>query len=301
VTNTGRHGAQANKIDRCVRLPNTVHCGAGPDFVCSPYKRKDEDGAHRRARYDRWPAWGRIHPHPFEMEMTMPTTLGDAKQWPIASGKATSETMPTRGKSMSELTIVSSIGPTAEPPIWAVEAALDAATLSPCQKRKVGIAIYRCVRGLDGGREVALETSAIGYNGPPRTWTDDERGPDGACDNSEACRRDCAKRCVHAEPRAIDDAMIAHSGTRLQPHLLRMVHVKLADGKLMPCDGPSCIECSKQILDRGIGGIWLFEAGFVRDVDRETGRPGPARWHYYTALDFHEATMARLGIHQGSR
>lgn len=232
----------------------------------------------------------------------MTTTLGDVKQWPLASGKSTSETMSTRGKStgstMSELTIVSSIGPTAEPPIWAVEAALDAATMSPCQKRKVGIAIYRCVRGLDGGREVALETPATGYNGPPRTWSDDERGADGACDNSEVCRRDCAKRCVHAEPRAMDEALVCRGQS---PHLLRMVHVKLADGKLTPCDGPSCVECSKQILDRGIGGIWLFEAGFVRDVDQVTGRPGPARWHYYTALDFHEATMARLGIHQGPR
>jgi deoxycytidylate deaminase len=224
-------------------------------------------------------------------------TLGEM-QWPLASGKATAETTPSRGKSigrtMSELTIVSSIGPDAEPPVWAVEAAEDAASHSPCQKRKVGIAIYRCVRQLDGAREVALETPATGYNGPPWTWSGDERIA-GVCDGSEACRRDCARRCVHAEPRAIDEALI---GRTHRPHLLRMVHVKLANGRITPCDGPSCVECSKQILDRGIGGIWLFEAGFVRDVDQETGRSGPARWHYYTARDFHEATLVRLGIHR---
>ncbi len=190
--------------------------------------------------------------------------------------------------SESEPTIVSFIGPTAAPPAWAIEDALTIAGQSPCQKRKVGIAIYRCERGLDGGRELVASTLAAGYNGPPWIPDGDDPGIEGACDGSAACRRDCARRCVHAEARAID-ALV--DGLRDQGRRLRLVHAKLDDhGRLMACDGPSCIDCSKMILDRGLGGIWLYER---HEVFVET-----PRWIYYPAKDFHEATAARLGIYQ---
>jgi deoxycytidylate deaminase len=189
----------------------------------------------------------------------------------------------------SEPTIVSLIGSATAPPEWAIEDAVDAARLSPCQKRKVGISVYYSLRPLEGGRELAQATSASGYNGPPWTWDGDDPDVEGACDGSEACRRDCARRCVHAEPRAIDAIT---QDRRDYGHRLRLVHVKLDDaGKVMACDGPSCIDCSKQILDAGIGGIWLYEQ--VPDGD-------PA-WRYYRALDFHEATERRLGIHRVPR
>lgn len=206
---------------------------------------------------------------------------------------------------MIEPTIVSFVGPSASPPEWAIEEALAAASHSPCQKRKVGISVYRCLRGLPGGQELVIDTNSSGYNGPPFTWNKDEPDVEGACDGSEACRRDCARRCVHAEVRAIDTIV---EELRDRSHLLRLVHVKLDDaGKLKACNGPSCIDCSKFILDCGIGGIWLLENP-PRDPAEEwsawyQGReperdPAPARWRYYPAKEFHQATMVRLGIHQ---
>lgn len=199
--------------------------------------------------------------------------------------------------------IVSFVGPDAAPPVWSIEDAESAASRSPCQKRKVGIDIYRCVRALPGGRELVVDTMASGYNGPPWTYEGDDPLDEGDCDGSEACRRDCARRCVHAEPRAIDAVI---DSLRDHGNMLRMVHVKLDDaGKLMACDGPSCVECSKLILDCGIGGIWLYELPTVAEANAAgvTHMDDPrhvalARWRYYPALEFHEATLDRLRIYQ---
>jgi deoxycytidylate deaminase len=178
--------------------------------------------------------------------------------------------------------IIDTTGPSAGPPDWAILQAELVATDSPCQKRGVGIAMYRCERQLPGGRE--LVASGVGvicaaHNSPP------VRTP---CDGTPECRRDCRRRCVHAEMRAID--IIPRE---LRPYgygNLRMVHVKLDDsGKLMPCYGPSCDDCSKHILDFGVGGIWLYEVG------------QPPCWVYYPAKDFHEITCARVGVYQVPR
>lgn len=197
--------------------------------------------------------------------------------------------------------VVTYQGPEAAPPAWAVAEAISVAKRSPCQKRKVGVVIYRCIRGgLPGGREIVVETEGIGCNGPPQIGVEGGASQEGRCDGSPACRRDCAKRCVHAEPRAIDTLLPRER----DQGFLRMVHVKLSDaGLLTACDGPSCVECSKIILDAGIGGIWLFESRVVEVanvplVGTVTGREWPARWRYYTAKSFHEETERRLGIYQ---
>ncbi len=216
----------------------------------------------------------------------------------------------------AQTAIVAMEGPLAAPPPWAVQQAIDAAGLSPCQKRKVGIAVYACDYRMQDGREYVRQTNAVGHNGPPwyPAWSarDVIDGPvvtpytKPLCDGSPDCRRDCAKRCVHAEARAIDliypDLFLFQ-----RAGLLRLVHVKLGrHGEVTACDGPSCIECSKMILDRGIGGIWLFErnkpgAGEAWEAWYKGSvlpDPIPPRWIYYPAAEFHEATCLRLGIHQ---
>jgi len=188
--------------------------------------------------------------------------------------------------------IVTFIGPTAAPPSFAIEAAESVAAESPCQKRKVGISIYVSAWSLPGGREV-VEPGAIasGFNGPPDP---------GVCDGSTLCRRDCAKRCVHAETRAIAEVDTVHPEYLYEPHRVRLVHVKLDDsGKIMPCDGPSCVDCSKIILDRGLGGIWLYELGeFVPPTRPEMFSRMPPRWVYYPAAEFHRVTCQRTGVYQ---
>jgi len=179
-----------------------------------------------------------------------------------------------------EPTIVTYIGPDASPPEWAIDQAVQAANESPCQKRKVGISIYRKIRPAGAGCELVINTLDTGYNGPP--------GPV-VCHGTRECRDACSKRCVHAETRAIyslaQPSIGEPDGLAHFTNELRMVHVKLDDaGRVMACDGPSCIECSKLILDVGIGGIWLFEQGI------------PRRWIYYTALRFHEITSHRCGL-----
>jgi len=206
--------------------------------------------------------------------------------------------------------LVTVTGDLAGPPSWAVQQAVEAAKMSPCQKAKVGIAVYACERRLGDGQELVHETKAAGHNGPPwwPTWSIDELESSGPmsprarplCDGSVACRRDCSRRCVHAEARALDAILpvLFH-----RSRLLRLVHARLdSSGVLAACDGPSCGECSKMILDRGIGGIWLYERALVPDTTPELVGSGvmveSACWRYYPALEFHDATCQRLRIYQ---
>lgn len=146
--------------------------------------------------------------------------------------------------------------------------------------------------------------------------------------------------CEHAEARAIRQAMIGDRFECLRP-LSDLVHVKvvhgpLADGKLVAGGGPSCVQCSRLIVDVGfIAGVWLHEATpeewcphvdlprtectFCQGVDCianggkcEASDSGPcphdvlerhgemptvdARWRRYTAADFHRVTLRNLGI-----
>lgn len=124
----------------------------------------------------------------------------------------------------------------------AIQAAEVAAERSPCAKSKRGVAIFdtRIKNSL------GLLVVATGYNRPPANV---------ACDGSPACRASCGKRCLHAESRALADL-----GVVGWPGELDLVHVKIgADGKVVPGGGPSCWQCAREVLDVGIGGVWLFE------------------------------------------
>lgn len=180
-----------------------------------------------------------------------------------------------------------------KPPDSVIEVARQMAVLSPCQKSKRGVVIYH------PDPPKPYEQNFIagdGYNGHPSN-------PFARCDGSEACRRDCAKLCVHAEARAllyardwcndrfheryIPDAKIPNY---MMPKLV-MVHVKVVDTIVVAGGGPSCWQCSRDILEAGIAGVWLYE----QPIDRSAF---PA-WRFYTAIDFHRATLKACGIGQG--
>jgi deoxycytidylate deaminase len=197
--------------------------------------------------------------------------------------------------------VVTYVGQEAKPPSFAIAAALLAATCSPCHKSKRGVAVYRMLEALDGGQERVEQTLVQGYNGPPWLWTGDDLDREMGCDGSEACRRDCGRRCVHAEARAL---LSLPPDLADAPSSLRLVHVGLGDDhRVVAGKGPSCEACSKTILDQGVGGIWLYERlgqWLTADGRKQEGNV-PGIWRYYPARDFHEITCLNLGIYQVRR
>lgn len=168
-----------------------------------------------------------------------------------------------------------------EPPKYVVDLALAEAIQSPCQKSKRGVAAFVVIRPSGFQTNPSIHVVASAYNG----------APDGSCDGSEACRRDCAKRCAHAEQRAIRLALFAGA---FAPAHMQLVHVKVVDGEIVAGGGPSCWQCSRDILDAGFAGIWLFEHD-----DRHPASAalhGKGAWRYYDAQTFHRITSEACGI-----
>lgn len=198
---------------------------------------------------------------------------------------------------------------TLKPPDKAVEHALDAARQSPCAKSKRGVSAYI----FDTARDGRLFSKAF-FNGPAA----------GFCDASDFCKASCSKRCVHAEMRAVRSLTC--------PELFCLVHVKVDEnGKLLAGHGPSCWQCSREILDAKIEGVWLYEqtpsnwcphedvvvtacllcqgeacqlcppsAPFCEHdvLDRHGDLPlVPARWRYYPAAEFHRRSLETCSIY----
>jgi deoxycytidylate deaminase len=146
------------------------------------------------------------------------------------------------------------------PPAKIVALAVQAGVCSPCAKSKRGAVTWIPTAG---GGAIAVGT---GCNAPAI----------GDCDGSEACRRDCGRRCVHAEQAALLSPL---NHRRIGAEML---HVKVVDGQGVPGGPPSCVECSKLILAAGIVGMWLWEGkGWIRR----------------TAAEFHRETVRNVGIH----
>lgn len=148
----------------------------------------------------------------------------------------------------------------------AASVAVQWARMSPCAKSKRGVVIFHPGTGEIRGR---------GYNAQPGLY---------ACTGDDACRAACGKRCVHAEVRAIRDA-IAHRATwSPMPTLLpglEALHVKIGDdGELVASGGPRCASCSREVLDVGIAGFWLYDG----------------LWQRWDARAFHEESLRASGI-----
>jgi deoxycytidylate deaminase len=195
-----------------------------------------------------------------------------------------------------------------------IAAALRAAARSPCRSKR-GVALHNVITGAFRGD---------GFNGPPAPFS---------CPGREACAGNCGKRSVHAEVRALRSA--AAWGRHHDLSNVDLVHVELAaDGGVVPCGGPSCWQCSREIVDCGfVAGVWLYETvpkencPHLVDLKRvdcplcqgencSLCHPGPARprcdhdvidrhhdypvvqarWCRYTAKEFHRLTLKRCGM-----
>lgn len=183
---------------------------------------------------------------------------------------------------------------TIAPPQHIIDAAIRAARRSPCAKSKRGVVVYVVSSGID---------IASGYNGPPAG---------GACAGDAVCRAACGKLCVHAEMRAIRQAHIQLHRRELgigSMAACEAVHVKV-DGPgmmLMPGGGPSCWQCSREVMDVGLAGFWLYEgeqrcscgegcyAPHYAKPDGDCTCPwhmgDTGQWRRYTATEFHQATL----------
>lgn len=188
------------------------------------------------------------------------------------------------------------------PPSLAIEAARASAVWSPCAKSKRGASLF-CVAA--NGAEVLV---AVGFNGQPEGFS---------CTGTEACRRDCAKLCVHAEQRALQQL---GCDDRDGNAIVELVHVKVVDGLVVSGGPPSCWQCSRLVVEAGIRGVWLFETIACPSDDcamciglfcnacspadlstmpcehasdeRHRGmQPPRGEWNFYTATEFHTATL----------
>lgn len=130
---------------------------------------------------------------------------------------------------------------------------------STCEKSKRVVSIYSPIRKI----------YVLGTNSPPLPFS---------CSKNEKCKQNCAKIAVHAEERAMLKA--AKCGL-LPKEGLHCFHLKIKDNVPVISGEPSCIHCSKNMLEYGISCMWLLQ---------ETG------WKSWKLENFHRETMKNLGI-----
>lgn len=170
-----------------------------------------------------------------------------------------------------------------QPPDNAINWAHRAAGRSPCAKSNRGCAIFDCRSG---------DVVATGFNGQPEPF---------ACDGSELCKLDCGKLCLHAEERALDAFNRVAAPCEDRTHFA-MVHVKVDEvmtaskikvaGVIVSGGPPSCWQCSRKIVESGIRGIWLYQHRDSIDMW------GKSIWRFYSASDFHVATLKECRLYQ---
>lgn len=137
----------------------------------------------------------------------------------------------------------------------AVAAAIDAARASTCAKDQRGAAFWH--------HNYGCLTAAS--NGPPVPF---------ACDGSEACRSACGKLAVHAEVRAMLGYLRRAEGLAVRD--MQVLHIRVVNGEPVTSGPPSCITCSRDMLEAGISWVWLW---------RESG------WTAYGAAEFHALSL----------
>jgi deoxycytidylate deaminase len=143
-----------------------------------------------------------------------------------------------------------------------VDEAVTMGAFSPCQKSKRVVAIFD-----DNG-----VMWSMGYNSPPYGFV---------CTGNDECKSACGKICTHAEQSALLNELKRGRSVVGKS----MLHIKVVDEAPVAGGPPSCVACSKLILDAGIRYMWLYE-------DRPTG----PEWVKYTAHDFHKATLVNCKL-----
>ena len=184
--------------------------------------------------------------------------------------------------------------PASSPPEEMIRRAERAAMHSPCAKSRRGVVLYGEIATM--GVEYAV--AGVGHNGPPRTHPGTPR-----CDGSARCHEVCNRRCVHAEMRALRDVAPGYQAMGG----LHLLHVKLGpDDRVVGGHGPSCWQCSREILDVGfVAGVWLYESrvavGRPDDRERHDHETVESAWYYYSAQEFHRETARTCDLDMSSR
>ena len=137
-----------------------------------------------------------------------------------------------------------------------IDEAVKEAIKSPCDKSKRGVVIADNNTGEIIGR---------GYNRPPKDFE---------CEPSY-CKNICSSYAIHAEENAIFDAL--ENNYKLNNSTL--FHIKAVDEKPVASGGPSCVNCSKIILDKDIKQVVL---------KHENG------YGVYESKEFHELSLKSL-------
>jgi len=181
------------------------------------------------------------------------------------------------------------------PDRYLIDKALELSRQSPCQKSKRGVVVWDPANG---------EHRGGGFNGPPGDLPC-VAARDGQ--PSSACH--CSLRCIHAEMRAIDEAR-GYIARHHPPGPYDLLHVELApDGGVVACNGPTCAQCSKHIVECGfVGRVWLFERDGCAYCDANTIAPdrpelrskqqcgrGHGGWRSYDVAEFHRLSLLANG------
>jgi deoxycytidylate deaminase len=129
-----------------------------------------------------------------------------------------------------------------------MEAAAEQARLARCHKRRCGAVV------VSGG-----EIIGAGYNAPPQDDEGQRRCGRPKTGGRPGYDQTC---CVHAEWRAITDALRRHGGL-VPGAALYFVRVD-ADGKMTSSGAPFCTVCSRLALDAGLAWFALRHADGIR-------------------------------------
>jgi deoxycytidylate deaminase len=139
-----------------------------------------------------------------------------------------------------------------KPPDHIIQFAVEASVNSPCRSKR-GAAIFK-------GEDLV----SVGWNHKPKGFV---------CDGSDTCKSMCSLDAIHAEQSALLGRNVSGA---------EMLHVKTVDGELVPSGGPSCLQCSKLIIEARLDAMWLFH---------------PAGWKRYDPTTFHILSGAYVSIH----
>lgn len=157
--------------------------------------------------------------------------------------------------------------------------AVKTALMSPCMKSKRGVVIFRArpeIFRMADILDVAGTCGLVyGFNHPPAGFQ---------CERNDVCRAACSKVAVHAEQHAL--VRLREVGA-LRGRV-EALHVKVVDGVLVAGGGPSCVECSKLLLEAGVSAMWLYEA-----------RPEGDTWVRYEMERFHFLSLEAHGLPRG--
>ena len=105
------------------------------------------------------------------------------------------------------------------------------------------------------------------------------------CTRDALCKSHCGETAIHAEERAIMEALDWTDKEAVKGS--QILHVKVnADGQSVYSGSPSCLRCSGMILAAGIAKVWL-----LHDPDAERGG-----LQAYSAVEFHALSAQKHGI-----